>query len=116
MGSNKTTVEDLFMAGKGILKFFNLLDSEGHLSITNLSVVIVLIKLIYSPSTSITEAGLLLITLSNYAHKRIVNRNNQESEEDPLKPQIEELQMKIEEMTSQVSAMSIQSGIKKLGN
>lgn len=107
---------DLFNAGKNILTFFNLLDSEGHLSITNVAVVVALVKLVISPSASITEAGTLLIALANYAHKRVVNQSSQVSTEDPLKPQVDAIEKKIEDMTSQVSAMSIQAGIKKMNS
>lgn len=97
-----------------VLSFLNLLDFEGKLSITNVAVIVVLIKLAISPSASITEAGLLLVTLANYAHKRSVNQSNQVSVEDPMKPQIDEMAKKIEDMTSTVSALSMQSGIKKM--
>lgn len=53
-----------------ILKFFNLLDAAGNLSISNIAVLIVLAKLTMAPTVSITEAGMLLITLGNYAVKR----------------------------------------------
>lgn len=53
-----------------LLTFLNLLDAQGNLSITNVAVLVTLIKLAISPSASITEAGTLLVALANYAHKR----------------------------------------------
>lgn len=59
-----------------LLKFLNLLDAAGNLSITNIAVIIVLAKLIMTPAVSITEVGMLLITLSNYAMKRIHSKGS----------------------------------------
>ena len=99
---------------KAALSFLNLLDAEGRLSITNLAVVITLVKLAISPAASLTEAGMLLCTLTNYAHKRVVTAQAQEVPEDTVTPQVDEMQKKIEDMTSQVSALAIQSGMKKM--
>lgn len=97
-----------------VLSFFNLLDAEGNLSITNLAVIVVLVKLAISPSASLTEAGTLLIALANYAHKRAVNKNSQVLEVDPLKPQVDEISKKLEDMSSQVSALALSSGLTKV--
>lgn len=101
---------------KQILKFLNLLDHEGGLSITNLAVIVVLIKLAVAPAATLTEAGALLISLGNYMHKRSVNKDSatQPEEPDTITPQVEEMQTKLDEVTSQVSALSMQSGIKKM--
>ena len=101
---------------KSFLNFFSILDNEGNLSISNLAVIVVLVKLAIAPTASLTEAGALLVTLANYAHKRIVNQQatNTPEEVNPLKPQVDEMQTKLEEMSSQVSALSIQSGIKRI--
>ena len=55
---------------KKILKFWRLIDSEGLLSLTNLAVLVVMIKIILVPATSIADLGVLLVSLLNYAHKR----------------------------------------------
>ena len=97
--------------------FLNLLDAEGNLSITNVAVILVLIKLAFSPTASLTEAGMLLATLANYAHKRSTKQiKEEEVEEDLITPQVNQMQQKLNDMATQVSAMSIQSGIKKLSN
>lgn len=100
---------------KAILNFFNLLDSEQRLSITNVAVLVVLVKLALSPSASITEAGMLLATLANYAHKRVTNQNNQTPEEDTLTPQVNDMQKKLEDMATKVSGLAMSAGIKKMG-
>lgn len=91
------------------MRFLNLLDTSGNISITNLAVIITLFKLVISPSASITEAGILLVTLSNYAHKRLINKQQSESS-DKTNP----LEEKISEMESKLTALSFQAGIKSL--
>lgn len=102
---------------KSVLNFLNVLDSEGRLSITNLAVIIVLIKITIAPTASIVEMGALFISLANYHLKRktIADSRTVETPEDVITPQVNELQKKLEETISQVSALTIQSGIKKLG-
>ena len=99
-----------------IFNFLNILDSEGKLSITNLAVYIVLIKLTISPVASLTEAGSLLMVLANYAHKRIVNTANAQPDETPdmITPQIDAMKTKMSDVESKISALSLQAGIKKL--
>ncbi len=58
-----------------VLKFLNLLDEEGRLSITNACVIICAIKIAAAPHFTITEVGALLVSLCNYAHKRSTNAN-----------------------------------------
>ena len=51
-------------------QFLRILDENGYLSITNISVVAVLIKLIIAPDAGLVETGGLLITLMTYSHKK----------------------------------------------
>lgn len=61
-----------------LLGFFNLLDSEGRLSITNLAVYATLVKMLVSETSPIDMAALLTATM-NYAHKRHVVAKSPES-------------------------------------
>lgn len=58
---------------KSALAFLNLLDNAGNLSISNIAVIVCVIKVALAPQFSITEVGALLVSLLNYAHKRYVN-------------------------------------------
>lgn len=58
---------------KRALSFLNLLDSSGNLSITNIAVIICLVKMAMAAQFSGTEVGALTATLLNYGHKRFVN-------------------------------------------
>lgn len=98
---------------KQALSFLNVLDSEGKLSITNIAVIIVLVKLAIAPTVSITEAGTLLVALSNYAYKRFTNQKTDIPEADPLRPEVDAISAKIEEMAGQVSSLALQNGMKR---
>lgn len=63
-------MEKLKKVFQTILKFLNVVDRKGNLSITNVAVIIVVTKIALAQSVGITEAGALLITLLNYGHKR----------------------------------------------
>ncbi len=52
------------------LKFMNLLDRSQKLSITNLGVWLLLIKVTVAPTMDWTVVAGLLVTLLNYSHKR----------------------------------------------
>jgi len=58
---------------KRILSFLNLLDNDGNLSISNIAVIVCVTKIAIAPHFSITEVGALLVSLLNYAHKRVIN-------------------------------------------
>lgn len=95
---------------KSILNFLNVLDSEGKLSITNLAVIIVLVKLVIAPTASITEAGALLVALANYAHKRFTN-NNSIPEPSNIN---DEITNQIRQLDDKISTVSLAAGLKKL--
>lgn len=52
------------------LKFLNLIDRAGRLSITNVAVYGLLLKLLASPGLDWPVVAGLLVTLLNYGHKR----------------------------------------------
>ncbi len=58
---------------KRILTFLNLLDASGNLSISNVAVCVCIAKLSMAQQFSVAELGALVISLLNYAHKRVVN-------------------------------------------
>lgn len=88
------------------MNFLNLLDAQSKLSITNLAVIICLLKLVFSPSASITEAGTLLVALANYAHKRsVVNAQPAEVTDDGFEKRMIEVE-------SVVSNLALKNGLK----
>lgn len=67
---DKISVDTLFNVAKNVLKFFNLLDRGNKLSITNVAVIVCVTKMAIAPQVTIVDAGMLLISLLNYSHKR----------------------------------------------
>jgi hypothetical protein len=62
------------------LKFLNLLDSEGNLSITNIAVIVGITKMALTANFSGMDAVGLVGALLNYGHKR--SCNNQVTDEN----------------------------------
>lgn len=100
---------------KKVLTFFRVIDAhDGMVSLTNLAVLIVLIKLAIVPSTTVMDIGTLLVALTNYTGKKLINKQEPEVIENPLLPQFEQMQKTIEQLESSVTALNLQSGIKNL--
>lgn len=55
---------------KKVLRFLNLLDRAGRLSLTNIAVYVAIYKLATTQGTSINDVAMSLLALANYAHKR----------------------------------------------
>lgn len=97
------------------LRFLNLLDKDSNLSISNIAVLIMLFKLALTPSLSLVDAGMLLITLMNYAHKRhssaksITQSNEFESN---IKSKLLEFESKLTDTESNVAAAMLKVGLK----
>lgn len=92
-----------------------MLDSQKNLSISNIAVIIALCKLALTPSLSVTDIGMLLVTLLNYTHKRHVVKNSQNINiefEEQIKNKISEFENKILESESNVAAVMLKSGLK----
>ena len=66
-----------------ILNKLNLLDAQNNLSITNIAVIVVLVKLVLTPQWTLNEAGMLLLTIANYSHKRYVINQAQGNINEP---------------------------------
>lgn len=58
------------------LKFLNLLDNGGNLSITNVAVIVCVVKMALAAQMSGCDLGALMAVVANYAHKRAINDAN----------------------------------------
>lgn len=65
-----------------VVRFINITDHEGQLSITNLAVYICVAKVAISPTLAPEEIGALIAVLLNYSHKRRETRKAIELEKD----------------------------------
>lgn len=90
------------------LSFLRVIDSNKQLSITNIAVIAVLIKLILAPALSITAAGTLLVTLISYSHKR-----HTLSKQTPESPVVQ-LEEEVKQMKSKLTALELKQGIERL--
>ena len=97
------------------LRFLNLLDKDNNLSISNIAVCIVLFKLAIAPSLSLIDAGTLLVTLMNYAHKRhsVAKTVKQTNEfEQATINKLKEFESKLSDNESNVAAAMLKVGLK----
>ena len=58
-----------------VLKFFRIVDEQDLLSITNLAIYAVVIKISTADVTSLNDAALAIGVLLNYAHKKHVSKS-----------------------------------------
>lgn len=63
-----------------ILDFFNVLDYTKRISITNVAVMMLVGKLVFSPSPDLATVGVTVVSLLNYAHKRSIS-NSKDTDE-----------------------------------
>jgi hypothetical protein len=53
-----------------VATFLRLVDEEGRLSVTNVAVLIALVKLAIAPQASLVDCGTVLVTLVGYNFKK----------------------------------------------
>ena len=56
-----------------VLQFFRIVDDNSQLSLTNLALIIVLIKLYLAPVIGVGEMVPMFLALLNYSGKKIIN-------------------------------------------
>lgn len=87
------------------LDFFRLLDEDGVLSLTNIAVIIVLVKLAIEPSLDYTAVGALLTVIGSYTFKRYTQRRKNAETVIP-----EDIPKAIEELKAKVTQLQIKEG------
>lgn len=92
-----------------ILKFLNLTDFRGNLSITNIAVIIMVTKLAFLQSFSLTEVSAFLIAMLSYSHKRYESARA----ENKVNRTSTELFKKVEELQNKVSAIDLKTGLRR---
>lgn len=58
-----------------ILDFCNILDYNKKLSLTNIALIALVIKLMISPSPDLATVGSVVVAMANYMHKRSTNQD-----------------------------------------
>lgn len=92
------------------LTFLNLIDKERRLSLTNVAVVIITVKLAFLSSFTLTEVGAFMVAILNYGYKR---RENNRLEKSHTQQGTKAIEDKIVDIESKLSALSIQAGIRR---
>ena len=86
------------------LRFFNLVDRNCNLSITNIAVIVLITKMAIAPFDWATAAG-LLVTLINYSHKRYANAQAEKAAADAITTeQVNSVQAVADKLKTEVDA------------
>ncbi len=83
---------------KRILKFFNLVDRGGDLSITNIALIILLTKLAIMPTLALPDVAAFFVVLLNYGHKRLESNKAIKEQAILANKTIEDLAKELEEV------------------
>lgn len=98
------------MNTKKVADFLRLIDENDKLSLTNLCLYVVLVKISLTADFNLVDAGALFITLLNYSGKKLINKIKEKKEENlPL----QEVHEKLRELQDKVNAVSVSLGIKR---
>lgn len=107
-----------------VLNFFRLTDPhDGLVSLTNVAVLVVLVKIAMAEVVSLTEAGALLIAMVSYQGKKMINKGVAEQPERIVAIETaatDALELtgvlikRVDELASKVSQQQMAMGIKDL--
>lgn len=93
-------------------RFLRIVDESAiTLSITNIAVYVVLVKIALAAEPSITEMGGLLITLAAYYGKKHINKDKV-AITDENKAAIEELKVKVQNVADKASGVAAMVGMR----
>jgi hypothetical protein len=94
---------------KRFLEFLRLVDAhDGQLSLTNIALIVVIVKLALIQNAGLTDIGALLLALANYNYKKVLNSDVGDSNE-PAVPSA--LQGQVDEMKTRLNAVAIRLGL-----
>ena len=77
-----------------ILQFLRLVDENNLLSLTNITVVVCIVKVAMLQSVSLPDLGALMLSMLMYGHKKLLAANKSASKETPELIQKVEAQLK----------------------
>jgi hypothetical protein len=79
---------------------------DGQLSLTNVALYIVLVKLALAQDVNVVDAGSLLIALASYQGKKLMHKR--------VAPTDTSLKDRLDELASKVNAQQVALGIKEM--
>ena len=95
------------------LDFLRLLDEAGCLSLTNIAVMVVLVKVAMSQFPSFAELAALLTVLSTYTFKRYTQRKHRYSKEPKIEIAANLDRVKLDAMSNDLERLKLAAGFKK---
>ena len=91
-----------------VVNFLRLIDAEAKLSITNVAVYVVLVKVAIAPEFTLMDAGALFVTLLNYSGKKIINKIKEPETKQEPGSAVEE---RINKLQDKVNSIAVAVGI-----
>lgn len=91
---------------KRVAEFLRVIDiHDGNVSLTNVALLIVLVKLAVAPEVTLVDAGALLVALLSYQGKKLIRKDvNKDSE---AATQVAAMQERVDELASKVQQQQI---------
>lgn len=97
------------------LVWLRLIDEhDGNISLTNIALLIALVKLAVAPSASIVDIGALFISLASYQAKKVINKDEGKQEPAVSMIDVADMEKRISDLSSKVSAAQLSMGFKEL--
>lgn len=95
-------------------RFFRLLDENNVLSLTNIILILVVVKLMMTPDTSLENIGVILLGLMNYVHKRqtVAKKPQVEDVNTEVKKKVSEFDAELREMKDKLGQVSVALSIR----
>ena len=97
-----------------VLIFLRLIDEHDHqVSLTNVALIVTLVKLALAPQASITDVAAVFLSLAAYTGKKIINKQPEVKSEVPqADPKMTEIQADVQNLKDKFSSLSMTVGLK----
>lgn len=99
------------------LRFIRILDEHEHrLSMTNIALIVVVVKIAFVGNASVADLGALFTGLLAYSYKKTIPRQvvTTSQEITQVKATLDQLTTKIESVESKASQLAVAAGFKKM--
>jgi len=98
---------------KRVSEFLRLVDEQGQLSLTNITVYVVLFKIYQTENVSLLDAGALLVALLGYNGKKVLKYFN-DKKQVLAADEANEIKQRLKELHDKVGAVAAATNMNKL--
>lgn len=91
--------------------FVRLLDEQGQVSLTNLAMWVVLVKMALVASFSLSEAAILLPVIGSYSIKRYFQRRHRQSKDQATVTLASEAQAQLATLVAEVERLKLRNAL-----